>query len=190
MFVCLGWGSLIWCPRDLPRVGGWHRDGPNLPVEFARQSRNGRITLVIERDADPVPVLWTELRVDSVGDARRVLADREDVCLTRYPQSIGHWSLADASRHHEPADIGEWARAKGVDAVVWTALKPRFNDKLITPSCAQVVGRMRSLEGPRRTKAEEYVRKAPPQIKTAYRKAIELELGWTGLPDESQSPRG
>ena len=41
-----------------------------------------------------------------------------------------------------------------------------------------------SLEDPERAKAEEYVRKTPPQIRTAYREAIELELGWTALPDE------
>lgn len=181
MIVCLGWGSLIWCPRGLPCIGDWHCDGPNLPIEFARRSRDGRVTLVIEQDSDPVPVLWTELRVDSVDDARRALADREDVCLSRYPRSIGHWSSADASHHHESTGIGDWARSRGADVAVWTALKPRFDDKLMTPTSAQVIGHLRSREGLERIKAERYVRKAPPQIKTAYRKAIELELGWTAL---------
>lgn len=184
MIVCLGWGSLIWRPGCLPTMGDWHTDGPELPVEFARQSGDGRITLVIERRAERVPVLWTRLTVGSVDAARRALADREGVCLSRNPRSIGHWSLEGASRHRESAGISEWARVKGADAVVWTALKPRFNNELVTPTREEVIGRLWSLEGPERSKAEEYVRKAPSQIRTAYREAIEVELGWTLLPDE------
>lgn len=184
MIVCLGWGSLIWRPGSLPTINGWHADGPDLPVEFARQSRDGRITLVIEPSAERTPVLWTWLEVRTVDAARKALADREDVCLSRYPHSIGHWSLDGASRHQESAGIGKWAKAKGVNAVVWTELKPRFNNKLATPTCEEVVGYLRSLEGPKRTKAEEYVRKAPLQIRTDYREAIKLALGWTALPDE------
>lgn len=184
MIVCLGWGSLIWRPGSLPTIGDWYADGPDLPVEFARQSGDGRITLVIEPSAIPVPVLWTRLSVGSVDAARKVLADREGVCLSRYPRSIGHWSYEDTSRHPESVGIGKWANAKGEDAVVWTALKPRFNDQLVRPTCEDVVGRLRSLEGREKAKAEEYVRKAPPQIRTAYRDAIEMQLGWTALPDE------
>ena len=187
MIVCLGWGSLIWCPGTLPCTGGWHCDGPNLPIEFARQSRDGRVTLVIEQIADPVPTLWTQLRIDSLDDARRALADRENVCLSRYPRSIGHWSPANASQHNESAAIGDWARLKGADAAVWTALKPRFDDRLMTPTSAQVIAYLRSLDEQQKTKAEEYVRKAPQQIKTAYRKAIELALGWTALLDRNGS---
>ena len=81
-----------------------------------------------------------------------------------------------------------WVRARGADAAVWTALKPRFNDELVTPNCEEVVGRLRSLKGQERTKAEEYIRKTPTQIRTTYREAIELELGWTALLDEDSGP--
>ena len=186
MIVCLGWGSLIWRPCGLPMVGDWYVDGPELPIEFARQSRDGRITLVVEHCAEPIPVLWALLGVGSIDESRKALAEREGVCLSTYPRSIGHWSGAGASAHRESATIGAWAKAKGVDAAVWTALKPRFNNKLVTPTCEQVIAFLRSLEDPKRTKAEEYVRKAPPQISTAYRKAIEEELGWTAMLDEHQ----
>ena len=182
----LRWGSLIWRPCGLPMVGDWYVDGPELPIEFARQSRDGRITLVVEHCAEPIPVLWALLGVGSIDESRKALAEREGVCLSTYPRSIGHWSGAGASAHRESATIGAWAKAKGVDAAVWTALKPRFNNKLVTPTCEQVIAFLRSLEDPKRTKAEEYVRKAPPQISTAYRKAIEEELGWTAMLDEHQ----
>lgn len=34
----IGWGSLVWDPRDLPIESPWHDDGPELPIEFARIS--------------------------------------------------------------------------------------------------------------------------------------------------------
>lgn len=80
--------------------------------------------------------------------------------------------------------IGEWAKSNnGVDAVVWTALKPRFKNRLVTPKLEQVLDHLRELEGLARERAEAYVRRAPPQIETAYRKAIELELDWAVSPD-------
>ena len=46
--ACLGWGSLIWDPQELPvREEDWLCDGPSLPVEFSRLSSGDRVTLVI-----------------------------------------------------------------------------------------------------------------------------------------------
>lgn len=33
--VFLGWGSLIWDPRELPVIGDWQSGGPVLPIEFS-----------------------------------------------------------------------------------------------------------------------------------------------------------
>jgi hypothetical protein len=54
----VGWGSLIWCPGSLQIKSGWHRDGPPLPVEFARISGDGRLTLVIHPGSKEQQTLW------------------------------------------------------------------------------------------------------------------------------------
>ncbi len=63
---------------------------------------------------------------------------------------------------------------------MWTNLGSSFggtNGR--TPTEREVVGYLRALEGEARAAAEEYVRRAPRQINTAYRRAIEKVLGWT-----------
>ena len=77
MIVCLGWGSLIWRPGDLP-VGDWRDDGPEIKVEFVRESTDHRLTLVLDTDADdPVTSLWAPMTVCDLDTAITELADRE-----------------------------------------------------------------------------------------------------------------
>ena len=181
MIVCLGWGSLIWAPRDLPvSDDGWRCDGPDLPIEFARQSADEHITLVIAEGSPLVPVLWASLCVGSLDDARGRLAKRERTGK----KNIGYWSPTCSSSHCEANRIGQWAKAQGgdVDGVVWTRLRPMFCDKYEMPECEDVVGHLKKLEGEKRQNAEEYVRCAPNQIRTCYREAIESELGWEHEP--------
>ena len=75
--VCIGWGSLIWDPRELPIVSAWEADGPMLPVEFARESSDQRITLVLVPSGAPVPTLWAKLGVKSLEEAKAALSQRE-----------------------------------------------------------------------------------------------------------------
>jgi hypothetical protein len=80
--ACLGWGSLIWDPGSLPlrrNKPRWFTDGPELPIEFARKSSGGRITLVIvpRGKAKAQPVLWAHLTCLSVAQAHEALARRE-----------------------------------------------------------------------------------------------------------------
>ncbi len=70
MIACLGWGSLIWGTGTLP-VGDWQCDGPSVRVEFLRQSRNRRLTLVLHASAEPVSSLWAHMTVDSLDNATK-----------------------------------------------------------------------------------------------------------------------
>ena len=179
--VCVGWGSLIWCQKALPVVGAWQADGPNLPIEFARESRDGRITLVVCEGVPSVTTLWAALDVPNLDAAKVALAAREGVTDRYIRYSIGWWSPAVASVHYGADVIGQWAAARNLGGVVWTALKPKIGEDNRVPTQAEVVGHLGELQGLQRDTAEEYVRHAPRQIMTRYRTAIEDALGWTPL---------
>lgn len=178
MILCLGWGSLIWCQKTLPILGAWMSDGPPLPVEFARESRDKRITLVLCEGCSEIPVLWAELGVTTLDEARRALAVREGVSESMVAYSIGYWSSNADGNHLGTAAIRDWARPRGVAGVVWTALKPKIGKDYRMPSEAEIIGHLRSLTGTASEIAKEYIELAPRQIVTPYRKAIEASLGW------------
>lgn len=176
--ACLGWGSLIWDPRDLPLASGWFEDGPLLRVEFTRQSNNGRITLVLEPGAPETRSLWAAMQAQDLASAKTALMARED---TTNEANVASWSVGDPA----PATIAAlpaWAAAHEVAGVVWTALSSRFNGRTMVPTVDQVTAYLGGLEGGKRAAAETYIRRAPAQVSTPYRRAIEATLGWTPLP--------
>lgn len=176
--ICLGWGSLIWKPEKLPLKSQWQLDGPELPVEFARQSKDGRITLVICDQAQPLPVLWAELDCSSLEQAAEALRSREGT-VTRH---IGTWSNGITQTKDAGSDaVATWAKSRSIDGVVWTGLGPKFADRDVMPTGDEVLSYLKGTRGDVRRSAEEYIRKAPSQIKTKYRSVIERKLGWTAI---------
>ena len=174
--ACIGWGSLIWDRRNLSIVSateGWYVDGPYLPIEFARQSLNDRLTLVICGGAAPVQVLWAHMDFGTLEEARINLADREGSNLIGTYPAASHLPYGDV--------IARWAKAKNLDGVVWTALGPKFDgvSNRIPTEVHALTYLKHLVSSGRGGRAEQYVRYAPPQIATAYRSAIERELGWT-----------
>ena len=181
--LCLGWGSLVWKPESLPMKGEWQTDGPSLPIEFARQSSDGRLTLVVTKGSWNVKVLWAELDVLTIEDAKSSLAEREGIKENNIKYSVGYWPHEDESRHSEVSIIDGWAKSKSVDGVVWTGLKAGFKDNRGTvPTLEVTLEYLRGLQGEASKKAEEYVRRTPRQITTQYREAYERELGWDPFP--------
>ncbi len=178
--ACLGWGSLIWDPRTLSRKGKWFEDGPLLPIEFARISKDGRVTLVIDTRSDPVRTLWTLMNVSSVEEAQDNLGQREGIPSDRWKNLVGIWPNISDSDFDEETTIARWAQRRGLDGVVWTGLRTgRYQTPETRLSIEEMVSHLKQLPAPQRQKAEEYITRAPIQIDTANRRRFENQLGWT-----------
>lgn len=181
--ACIGWGSLIWDPRTLPCVGGWNRDGPMLPIEFARESAGRKITLVICKNAPGVQTLWTLLEAEDVAAAKQQLGLREfEAAKPKWIEvNIGFWDRWSGASHGEgERAIAAWADVRDLAGVVWTNLDFGFKvSRGVMPCAEEIVAHLLKLDGADRAAAEEYVRRAPDQIDTEYRRLIASELNWT-----------
>jgi hypothetical protein len=225
----LGWGSLYWNPGTLRISRNWNSDGPRLPIEFARISENGRPSLVIyaafpdgQKIVD-VEVLWAEAADTEPESARINLAYRENRHLAghenepdfpkRLELTAALVRVSDPASPNEYAErIKEWARPKGLDAVVWTALTSNWDSehlpeefRSLVPgsfSCANLKIFLKglgekakddALDEAKRSiylnsleQAEKYIRFAPSQIKTHCRVELEQDpaFRWTYLSSE------
>ena len=187
----LGWGSLIWCPRELSLKARWRRDGPSLPVEFARITKGDRVTLVlVPWDwVNPTTTYWAISAEQDLSKACENLMNREGT----KPRHIHFTTLQESgtyrneTRDAKSPDITKpvqaWMAGKRVDAAVWTGL-PHDGFDLVDRDglTAQVVEYLKGLEGDARDRAEEYVRYAPPSVRTHIRTQIEQELEWKSKP--------
>jgi hypothetical protein len=120
------------------------------------------------------------LAIGNLSDACAALAAREGIGAANVRRHVGVWARNDPP----PADdivqaIETWARQRELDAVIWTALPPAFRHRRgYIPTAGEVVAYLSGLEGDRRARAEEYVRRAPRQIDTDCRRYITARLGW------------
>lgn len=130
---CLGLGSLVWNPEGLPIRGKWFQDGLMLPIEFARQSKDGRIILVLVSGVPFVRSLWALMSVDGFDEACKALADREGIPEKMISTSIGVWEQNSEATDEFNILVGDWAQRMNLDAVIWTALTPKFKNESRTP---------------------------------------------------------
>ena len=179
--ACLGWGSLIWDRQDLPILRYWFDDGPLVRVEFARRSKDGRVTLVLYLPARPVRSLWALMDVEDLEKAREHLGAREQIPEKRWRDLIGAWP---ENRSECILGLEEWARTRQLDAVVWTALDSNFKEEGSSLEY-QVTEHLQSLRDAELEKAKRYVRCAPRQIDTEVRRRLEADFGWSALDTDS-----
>ncbi len=180
----LGWGSLVWDPRNLAIVGDWHQGGPILPIEFSRKSANGRLTLVIDpANGAPVATRFARSSLQNLDEAIRNLREREGNPL---PNHIGYINLVKhterpRARQNHPAAcdaITVWARENDWEAVIWTALPSNFEAQQHQPFTVQAgLDYLNGLTGETRARAFEYIRRAPPETMTPLRRQFNAMHG-------------
>ncbi|ARV15788.1 hypothetical protein [Polaribacter sp. SA4-12] len=179
----LGWGSLYWQPKELAfdKEFDWENDGPILPIEFARISTDGRLTLVITSDGTEVKTLYALSTYKTVNEAILNLAIREGSGR----KSIGYYDKTSGDFMPEKfqfkTKIREWIHKTDFDAVIWTNLGEKWLVENLLISSNERCDYLRNLKGNKSALAEEYIRKTPVQIETKYRKLIEKELNWTPI---------
>lgn len=197
---CLGWGSLIWNPKGLPVRARWFEDGPLLPIEFARKSSRGRLTLVIVPTLEEhVRSLWALFSTGDLAAACEALRVREGIGKEK-AHDIKSWSAGGpgapepsarlVDSHAGAPDpistvIGAWGSRVGLDAVVWTGLPPGdFGTPPVqrAPTEEEALEYLDSRPHEHRLVAEEYIRRAPVQIDTRLRRCFAAKLGWAPLP--------
>lgn len=180
--ACIGWGSLIWRPENLLIVREWFHDGPILPVEFVRQSKDGRLTLVIYTKAKPVRTLWALMSTPDLETAKVSLLIREGIPEKRLNTLIDSVTVSEETDDQTKLIVQEWIMKLKLDAAIWTNLSPKFegNDNRIL-TFEEAITYLKSLDINSRNHAEEYIRMTPKQIDTEYRRKFESEFGWTNI---------
>ena len=173
--ACIGWGSLIWDPRDLKiKDKNWFKDGPILPVEFVRISGNKRVTLVVDPTAELIVTLWNLMDTNDFQIAFDSILQREETIPKRI-HSIDSKSIPNTEIEKI---IQSWLNEKELDAAIWTGLYLNNKVQDSRPTIEEIIGHLQSLNGTELEKAKEYILKTPKQINTNYRKEIMKSLNW------------
>jgi hypothetical protein len=114
--------------------------------------------------------------------------NREGIPNNDAAADIRAWSVGDAAPSLM-VDLPQWAASRGVDSVVWTALPCKFNgENGRRPTVEEGLAHLSGLTGRLRDEAERYIRFAPKQIDTPYRRRIEAVLHWTVSPLDANDP--
>lgn len=174
--VYLAWGSLVWQPRALPFVPPWREGGPRLPLEFSRMSRDQRLTLVVDPAAGrSLPTRYAASVLTDLAVARAALAQREETAI----DNIGFvvvGSKEQVSHVGQVAkDVRTWAECQHFGSVIWTDLPPKFSPGPFTVAAGREY--LAGLDEAAASRAREYIEKAPPEVRTYLRAALEA-TGW------------
>jgi len=157
--------------------GEWNEDGPWLPIEFSRIASDGRLTLVIDPDFDQVRVYWKIMNIGDLNAARKNLQQREGAETI---EEIGFVNADDQTFcirddiAHLKRKIVDWTKSQNLNAVIWTALKPKFKEKTGKEFTeVNVLEYLKGLTGETYKRAKEYILKTPPNTQTRFRLTLE-----------------
>ena len=212
----LCWGSLWWKRGEPGREiklspewqdgvtpGPWNDDGPVLPVEFARVSSDGRLTLVLHPNSPGIRTYWAISWFGQLCDARENLRFREGKNCS--PNNI-HSITSDGKMCVEiPMEftaarqaIADWlGHHQDINAAIWTGLPCKWMEGQ-TFSVGAAIDYLKSLvDDPKdkypnkRSRACEYFTKSPPQTQTPVRQKAREVLGWSDdLPSNKSASGG
>jgi len=178
----LAWGSLVWQPcndhGELSTAGDWQTDGPGLPIEFARISSDGRLTLIVTPGyPHSSRVLWTISGLDDLDAAVANLAARETNAPLDSIHGIGSGRTLGSPHPSVVEVVSAWLGGKPhIDAAVWTGLGPGNGWPAGGWSPERAADHLASLQGTAREVAIEYIRRAPRQIDTPVRRALQAVI--------------
>jgi hypothetical protein len=159
----------------------WLLDGPTLKLEFSRisETRSQALTLVLDpRNGEPCRVAYAFSKRKSPDDAICDLRCREGTTL----KNIGFY-FADGSRKKSRdgesfESIRAWATEKKIDVVIWSDLESNFHEKSKNRepfSVESAVSHIKALNAEGKTKAAEYIWRAPEFIDTPLRRALQFQ---------------
>lgn len=178
----LGWGSLLSDPGTLKiELGMWYKDGPMLPVEFARISSDKRLTLVIHPGSEDVRTYYAVSKYNKLDAAIMDLAERERTA--RRLENIGYMNFVTGEIRSKKMSqemetrLLEWNETKVFDAVIWTDLDENFNTAMRKPfSLANAIEHLKSLDTEQLEAAKRYIMDAPAQTQTTNRQPLTVFL--------------
>ena len=135
------------------------------------------MTLVVDHKSKwPVRVLWALMTTDDENVACDLLRKREDIpekniSDIHFVRATDSLESVDEVEKKIKMEIIEWLNLKQLDMAIWTGLP---GERTIQ----EILTHLSGLRGNERNHAEKYIRKAPKQIDTYYRRAIEAKFGW------------
>jgi len=181
----IGWGSLIWCPGCLRIRTRWRLDGPKLPIEFARISEDGRLTLVIHLGSEDQPTYWAVSELATLDEARRNLQEREGAKLVDVHYFTRSGRAAPGTLPEVITRTRDWlASHRQLDVVMWTGLRSNWKEKRGKDfSIEDAINYLAELEAARNqvsatyNRTHEYIRNTPPHVQTPVRRAMRAR-GW------------
>jgi hypothetical protein len=181
----LGWGSLLWDPKDLRLATPFELTGPNLPIEFCRVSKNRRLTLIIDETFGTLCRTYAATsacnNLEEAVENLRVREDMSSAADVGFVETASQKRSPVATKRHPQVveTIADWALNAGYAAAIWTALDSHFDNQTAEPFSVNAA--MRFLENLEQhdpeafARALDYIRRAPASTQTPVRDATSAQ---------------